>query len=270
MPERPDGVRGIQYVEYRDESSEAVAGAIIEEKLVRIHVNGKELATFMCTPRNLDELALGFIRAEGFIAGLDDVRVLTVCPNKSCVDIWLHDLSFRAPSRRIITSGCGGGITFDDMSGQHEPLNTNVRVSPYQITGLMQRLHDRAELYQAARGVHTSILADDENVLLVAEDVGRHNTIDRIWGKAMKQGIETTGKILLASGRISSEMLNKAARMQVPIVVSRTSPTSLSVDLASAWNITIIGYTRRDRFRVYTVPERIVAQQPALSARQPV
>lgn len=268
MPEQPDGVRRIQYVEYRNNSSEAVTGAVIEEKLVRIHVNGKELATFMCTPRAVDELALGFIRAEGFIAGLDDVRVLQVCPNKSCVDIWLHDLSFRAPSRRIITSGCGGGVTFDDMSGQHEPLSTDLRVTPAQITGLMQRLHEHAELYQAARGVHTSILGNGEDVLLVAEDVGRHNTIDRLWGKAMKQGIDTRGRILLASGRISSEMLNKAARMQVPVVVSRTSPTSLSVDLADAWNITVVGYTRRDRFRVYTVPERIVEEQRAPAAHQ--
>lgn len=251
------GVRSVRYVEYRDDEGEPVDGAVIEEGLVRIHVNGSELATFMCTPRDLDELALGFLRAEGFIERPDDVRVLTVCPNRSCVDVWLHDLAFEAPSRRIVTSGCGGGITFDDMSGRYEPLNTDLWVTPGQITTLMQRLHEQAELYQAARGVHTSILSNGNEVLLVAEDVGRHNTIDRLWGKAMKHGISTEGCILLASGRISSEMLNKAARMRVPIVVSRTSPTSLSVDLATAWNITVIGYTRRDRFRVYTVPERV-------------
>lgn len=254
------GVRPIRYVEYRDGVREPVAGAIIEEGLVRIHVNGAELATFMCTPRDLDELALGFLAAEGFIQSLDDVRVLDVCPNRSCVDVWLRDLSFQPPDRRIITSGCGGGITFDDMSGQHEPLNADFRLRPDQITDLMQKLHQNAELYQAARGVHTSMLSDGQDVLLVAEDVGRHNTIDRLWGKALKQGVSTENCVLLATGRISSEMLNKAARMRVPVVASRTSPTSLSVNLANAWNITVIGYVRRDRFRVYTVPERIVSE----------
>jgi FdhD protein len=92
---------------------------------------------------------------------------------------------------------------------------------------------------------------------LVAEDVGRHNTIDRLWGKAMKQNIPTKGKILLATGRISSEMLAKAAKMEVPIVASRTSATSLSISLAQAWNITVVGYVRRNSLRLYTAPQRV-------------
>jgi FdhD protein len=91
----------------------------------------------------------------------------------------------------------------------------------------------------------------------MTQDVGRHNTIDRLWGQALKQGLPTKGNILLTSGRISSEMLNKTAKMGVPVAVSRTSPTSLSVELARAWNITLIGYARGKSFRVYSVPERV-------------
>jgi FdhD protein len=100
-------------------------------------------------------------------------------------------------------------------------------------------------------------------LLLVAQDVGRHNTIDRLWGKALKQNIPTEGNILLTSGRISSEMLNKAAKMGVPITISRTSPTSLSVELAQAWNITLVGYARGNSFRVYAVPERVINSHSA-------
>jgi FdhD protein len=92
---------------------------------------------------------------------------------------------------------------------------------------------------------------------LVAQDVGRHNTIDRLWGQALQQNIPTEGRILLASGRISSEMLNKAAKMGVPVVISRTSPTSLSIELGRAWNITLVGYARGNTFRVYTAPQRV-------------
>jgi FdhD protein len=100
---------------------------------------------------------------------------------------------------------------------------------------------------------------------LVAQDVGRHNTIDRLWGQALQQGLQTEGRILLASGRISSEMLNKAAKMGTPIIISRTSPTGLSVELGQAWNITVIGYARGNTFRIYSAPERVVSGEPPAS-----
>jgi FdhD protein len=107
--------------------------------------------------------------------------------------------------------------------------------------------------------VHTSALSDGERLLLVAEDVGRHNTIDKLRGLALMQGVDTHDCILLSSGRISSEMLNKAAKMDVPVVASRTSPTSLSVALAQAWGIALIGYVRQNRLTVYAGAERVEA-----------
>jgi FdhD protein len=256
-----DGIHPLDYALYENGDWQPVEGAITEEALVRIHVNGQELATFMCTPREQDELALGFLRAEGIIRSLDDVRALHICPSGACVDVWLRKAEFEipSPSRRIITSGCGGGITFDDLSSQHAPLNTQVTISPEKIFTRMRDLYKAANLYGVTQGIHTSALSDGERLLLVAEDVGRHNTVDRLWGKAMKQNIATEGLILLATGRISSEMLGKAAKMGVPILASRTSATSLSVALGLAWNITVIGYVRssRNSLRVYTAPERL-------------
>jgi len=91
----------------------------------------------------------------------------------------------------------------------------------------------------------------------MVEDVGRHNTIDKLTGCCLKHGIETHGKVLLVTGRTSSEMLRKAAVMGCPITASRTSPTSLSVEMAQAWNITLVGYVRSGELRVYSHPERI-------------
>ncbi len=115
-----------------------------------------------------------------------------------------------------------------------------------------------AELYQQARGVHTAVLATHEQILLQVEDVGRHNCLDKLIGAVLQQSVLTKGRILLSSGRISSEMINKARRMGIPIICSRTSPTSLSVALAEAWNITIVAYLRQNKMRIYTHPERIL------------
>ena len=122
---------------------------------------------------------------------------------------------------------------------------------------LMGDVQDAAVLYRTARGIHTSGLSDGAQVLMVAQDVGRHNTIDRLWGQCLRRGQPTEDLILLSTGRISSEMLNKAAKMRIPFVASRTSPTALSIELARAWNITLVGYLRTGSLRVYTAAERL-------------
>jgi len=253
-----DGIYPLNYRLYENHGWQDVEGAITEEILLCIHVNGKELATFMCTPHDPDELALGFLRSEGIIHSLDEVRLLTVSASGSCVDIWLDRSEFELPKRRIITSGCGGGVTFNDLTSRQAPLNTAVRITPQQVFERMRDLYRAGSLYRVTQGIHTSALSDGERLILTAEDVGRHNTIDRLWGKALKNGIPTKGLILLATGRISSEMLAKAAKMEVPIIASRTSATSLSLQLAQAWNITVIGYVRQNSLRVYTASQRCI------------
>jgi FdhD protein len=148
-------------------------------------------------------------------------------------------------------------VTFDDLSHKHDPLVSTLAVRPQQLAGLMRQLHQGAELFQRARGIHTAVLADGEQILIQVEDIGRHNCLDKLAGAALVKGLETNGRILLSSGRISSEMINKARRLGTPIVCSRTSPTSLSVALAESWNMTIVAYIRQDRMRVYTHPERL-------------
>ena len=255
-----DGVVKLAYHEYRD-GWEAVEEEIIEEGYVTIFVNGVELVTVMCSPREQDWLALGFLRNEGLIASRDDVRAVHVCPSGACVDVWLRRSDFARPDRLILTSGCGGGMTFDDLSLSREktvePLDSSLAIAPERLFELMNAMQQRGSLYARARGVHTSALSDGERLIVTAEDVGRHNTIDKLRGACLVEGIEPRGLILLSTGRISSEMINKAARMGCPIVASRTSPTSMSVRLAREWNITLAGYVRRGAMNVYTHPERL-------------
>jgi FdhD protein len=252
------GTQPAHFVNYVGDERTSVHGGVIEEAQVCLFVNGQELATFMCSPIAIQDLALGFLCAEGFIETLADVRYFRLADNGSCADVWLNK-DFEPPTKKIITAGCGGGATFDDLSQTREPLRSAIQLTPQQVAALMKQMHKNAALYNNVRGVHTSALCSTNELLLLAQDIGRHNTIDRLWGMALQRNLDTRDKIIVASGRISSEMLNKAAKMGVPIVISRTSPTSLSVRLAQAWHITVIGYCRGSQFRVYSATDRINA-----------
>ncbi len=260
-----EGCRELSFRRMEKGAWRDVDGAVIREGLVRLHVNGQELVSLMCTPRELDWLALGFLRSEGIIESRQDVRLLKVCPSEACVDVWLRRPDFVRPRQVTVTSGCGGGVTFADLSAgapRLAPAENGPQVPAGRICELIVALSQAGHLYRAVRGVHTAALArpeGDEGLFAVAEDVGRHNTLDKLWGRCLAQDIPTAGAILLSTGRISSEMLFKAARMGTPIVASRTSPTDLSVALAEAWNLTLIGYARHDSLNVYTGRERLVA-----------
>lgn len=250
-----DGVLPVRWYEYRGSWGEGNS-EVIEEALVTIYVNGVELATIMCTPRQQVELALGFLKNERLIESLDEVEATFVSRNGCCADIWLTH-TVEKTQRVVITSGCGGGVTFDDPSVDIKPLQDAMRTTPEALFDLFRRLNFPGGLYARARGVHASGLTDGVNLLALAEDVGRHNTIDKLAGECLLKGIDAGGKILLTTGRISSEMLRKAALMGCPIIASRNSPTSMSVTMAQRWNITLAGYVRQGSMRVYTHPERL-------------
>lgn len=272
-----------RYVQFTDDGrAETVAGAVINETRWRLYVNRRHLVSFMCTPLDLHFLALGFLQSEDLIRDLTEVVSLKVYEDEHRVYWFMPELGMNGPltmqvceesvgaidarlshalpddlGPQVLTSGCGGGVTFQDLERSGEPLVSDLTVRPAQLMDLVRQLNERAHLYREVRGVHTSALADPDEVIVVMEDVGRHNTLDKIRGAALLRGIATRDRILVTTGRISSEMITKAVRMGAPVVVSRTSPTALSVRLAHAWGITLVGYARGRRLSVYTHPQRI-------------
>ncbi|HEY0736568.1 MAG TPA: formate dehydrogenase accessory sulfurtransferase FdhD [Herpetosiphonaceae bacterium] len=273
----------LHYIEWDGTRATPVTRPVIAETPWVLYLNGREVLTFMCTPTRLHCLALGFLQSEGLIDSLDDVWQIKVFLDENRVYLFFPEAGLdeelhmptcaeaggsiavqlkrpapTLPERRVLTSGCGGGVTFDDVRGDRLPLHSELRVEATQIVGLMRELNYQARLYRQSRGVHTSALSDGERLLVLAEDVGRHNTLDKIRGEVLLQGLPTKDRILLTSGRISSEMITKARKMEVPIVASRTSPTATSVRLAEAWNMTLIGYVRAPQLRVYTGAQRVL------------
>lgn len=252
------GAAPARWAEYQGSWS-SVQAEVIQEVLLSLYVNGGEIASIMCSPRDQDYLALGFLKNEGLLDELKEVQALTISRSGCCVDIWLNH-SVPAPRRVVITSGCGGGVTFDDPAVGVEPLIDTTTIAPEQLFKRFNELHLPDSLHARARGVHAAGLSDGERILAMAEDVGRHNTMDKLRGMCLAQGIATRGRILLATGRISSEMLRKGALMGCPIIASRNSPTSMSVAMAEAWNITLVGYVRQGSLRAYAHPERLGAE----------
>ena len=249
----------LKYYQFTPGGCEIVEGSAIFEVPVSLTVNGEVWLTFMCTPTDLEALAVGFLYNENVIQSPEEIVTLRVCPSGDNVDVWLAHLADK-PKQWRRTSGCTGGITGIDVAEKCEskPVVYNGAIyHPEKIGGLVELLSDSQDLYRQSGGVHTSALSDGHGLRVVAEDIGRHNTLDKIAGKCLLNGLDLPQRILLTTGRISSEMLQKAARIGAAIVISRTAPSALAIEMAESWNITLIGYARRDRFRVYTHPERI-------------
>jgi FdhD protein len=219
-----------------------------------IYVNRQELVTIQCTPNKLNCLALGFLYTQGIISSLGDVATMRVCDDESEVHVTLNDPEFELPTRRTLTSGCGGGVAFRTRG---EKVESNLTLTPKEVLSLMKQFLKRTELYPLCGGVHASALSDTRDLLVVSEDIGRHNTLDKIQGECLLRGLSAKNGLLLGTGRISSEMLLKAASMQVPILVSLTSPTGRAILLARDLGIAIVGYARGRRLSVYSHPERL-------------
>ncbi|MFQ5895422.1 MAG: formate dehydrogenase accessory sulfurtransferase FdhD [Nitrospinota bacterium] len=239
---------------------------VVQELPLRVVVNDEELATMLSTPVKLEYLVIGFLYFERVIASLRDIRSLEVDSEDATAYVELN-IPFRGPSKRVLTSGCTGGITFHLDLSLYPPVNTQATIRPESLFPLMQQLYERTELYRTSRGIHAAALADpEEGVLFCAEDVGRHNALDKILGEALCRGVDTAGKVLLSTGRISSEMLRKGARMGVPFIVSRTSPTDLAIELAKRLGITLVGYLRHNSFNLYSHPLRMDYERPRQTA----
>jgi FdhD protein len=252
MPE--GGAPDVAYSHYSSQAWDRATTCVPKEMEFTIFLDGRELVTMLCTPTRLTHLVLGFLFSEGVIDSMKDVATMRVCEDDLLADVRLSKPGYEPPERRTIASGCGGGVSF---AIERNRVNSDLVVTPGHVSSLMRQLNEQADLYRACGGVHTAALADAGGLKVIAEDIGRHNTIDKIAGQCLMTGISVKDGLLLTTGRLSSEILSKATRMETPIVVSRSSPTDRAISLARDLGITLVGYARGDRLSVYTHEERV-------------
>ena len=248
----------VKILRIKENSAEELDDFVAVEKRVRISVNGRHLISLYCSPFMVREFVAGYIHNEGLIAG-------GWCADRISIE-YGDEINADVPAdgtvaegEKTITSGCAGGISFARPL-PHEKLSDDTVFNLDHIKELYREFQKMSEGYKSTGGVHSAALADDRHILVFTEDIGRHNAVDKVIGYALLENIPLRGKIMLASGRLSSEIVSKCARCGVPVVVSRAAPTSLAVEIADAAGITLVGFVRGERMNIYTGSQRIRLQ----------
>jgi len=251
-------------VTYRNGKLESGETEVVREFPLKLTVNNREIATLICSPHDLKFLVAGFLRLQGFVRTVEDFLMLSVCNDFGIANVGIRgDVPDKL--RPVLTSGCGAGISFtlnkpaQDPSNQRGPSPRTYR--PSEIFGTMEQLARLADNYKSHGGIHSAAVGDGASILLYAEDLGRHNTLDRIAGEALLKGIDLSGTMLVTSGRVSTELAAKAAMLGISMIASRTSPTDMAVKMCEEAGIILIGYVRGGRFTIYTCPERIACEE---------
>jgi FdhD protein len=235
---------------------------VVKELHLTIVLNDRELVTLLCSPEKLDCLAIGFLFSEALINSKDDikeidlnaegnlVRVTTKMPQKFPEDIL---------SKRLIgSSGGKGGSPYAGIDPRSK-IDTPIHLSPSGVLDLVEQFVHRSGLFESTGGVHSAALCNTTSILVFSEDIGRHNAIDKVFGECLLKDIPMNDRLLVTSGRVSSEILSKAAKRKIPLLISKSAPTNLGVKLADELGITLIGFVRENRMNVYTHSWRVVS-----------
>ena len=242
----------------------SIEDEVVEESPLSIYLNDKKLVTLMSTPSDQKFLALGFLFSEGLIREKSDVKKILQRSRKNQVKV-ITKKTRKVPEgfseKSILTSGCGKGKSFQSVADL-DPLgdiliNLQFNITPAQIENLVKEFEKRSSVFKSTGGTHSAALASRDKILLFKEDIGRHNAVDKVLGEALFKRISIEEKLLILSGRISSDILLKSARGKTNLIISRSAPTSLAIELALKLGITLVGFARGKRMNIYTYPARV-------------
>lgn len=234
---------------------------LIKESPLTLFINGYQFLTLMILKERLEELITGFLAAEGIIKEAADILEIKFKQQKTVAMVEINvDFSPNNYKKRTLTSGCGGGTSFLNLKecAEAKKIESRQKLKAELFTELVKGLQDNSNYFQKTGGTHTAALAAKKGILFQVEDIGRHNALDKIIGRAKLENINLDNKIILTSGRISSEMAVKVLRQGIPFLVSRSAPTDAAVNMARERNLTLIAFCRGRRFNIYSGSERII------------
>ncbi|WP_126426333.1 formate dehydrogenase accessory sulfurtransferase FdhD [Brevibacillus marinus] len=261
-------------VKFQDGSWTSADDEIAVEYPLTIFVNDEEFATVVCTPSDLDELVIGFLASEGVIGSHRDLKQLLIDTGKGFAYADLQyelKLEQRLFSQRRITSCCGKSrqsFYFFSDARTAKPVTCTVTVTIEDCQRLMRDLQQGSLIHQQTGGVHNAALYGQQGIVVRYSDIGRHNALDKIFGYCLRNELDMSDKILVFSGRISSEVLLKAAKIGAGILISKSAPTDLALNLAEELGITAVGFVRNGRANVYTGAHRVVMHADRREAPQ--
>jgi len=247
----------------RDGVTEKLLDSVIREDIFRLKVNGKTFVSLACLPESLEELAAGFLRSEGVIESRADIDAVDVDAGDRSVNVRgriSEAMLEKSLSRRFLTSGCGivpAGRDRESLLDGCLKVRSDYTVAAADVMSLMHEVNAGCQLFNRTGAAHTAALALDGAIAAAYEDISRHNAVDKVIGRALLQGWDTSRGIIFSSGRLSLEIVIKCAAGRIPLVVSRTAPMQMGVEVADELLITLIGFTRGRRMNIYTHPWRI-------------
>ena len=246
--------------------SSSIEDEVAKESPLTIILNNRELVTLLCSPANSRYLAVGFLFSEGLLKSKEEIKSIMVDERRGVVRVEAErseELARDVLPKQITTSGFAKGASFDSAAAAQalRKVASTTEISAPEVSALLNKFQHRSQVYRATRGVHSAALCDKRDILTFNEDIGRHNAIDKIFGQCTLNDVATDDHIIITSGRVSSDILLKAARRNVPIIVSKSVPTSLGVRLADELGVTLVGFVRGKRMNVYTHTERITTNE---------
>jgi len=233
---------------------------VVAEYALTINLDKKELVTLLCSPEKLEYLAIGFLCSEGIIKGKMDLKEIVLDENQGLIEIATSEHAKTAKdreSRRLIGSSGGRGISLPSVD--HHKVESTLTITPIEIFNLIEEFVHRSEVFEATGGVHSAALCDTQHIHVFSEDIGRHNAIDKVFGECLLKAQPTDDHIVITSGRVSSEIVNKVVKRNIPILISKSAPTNRGIEQAADLGITLIGFVREGRMNLYTHARRVVS-----------
>lgn len=232
---------------------ETLCRPIVVEHACQMIVNDEKWLSFICSPDNLEALGVGFLWNEAIITDLTQIDNIALSDDKETLSIHLNS-AVEKPTHFHRTST---GIAVDLQHSGNSSMQA-YELESSDLIKLYRDFNNLQELHGSVGGFHSAALSDGQNINILVEDLGRHNCIDKLSGLYLQSGKKFNAHLLLISGRISSEMVAKSMSLGVQILVSRTSPTSLAIQIAQKTGITLVGYLRGHQYYIYTHPERVI------------
>ncbi|GAA0711017.1 formate dehydrogenase accessory sulfurtransferase FdhD [Paraclostridium ghonii] len=241
---------------YHDEEIDEVEDLVVCEYPFTIFLNEQEFITLLCSPKSLENLSIGFLYSEGIIKSVSDIDSINIDEKMGYAYIKLSNLSKFAKQlygKRVITTGCGKGSIFYNAldSLKCKNFKKNLDINYKKLLDIMKVFNKKSELFLETGGVHSVGLIDNDNILYFEEDIGRHNALDKIIGSCLVDNVNIEDKSIITSGRITSEIVLKCAKLGIGCIISRSAPTNLAIDTGKKLNMEIIGFARGNKLNVY-------------------
>ncbi len=261
-------VKKREILKFTNGEMEETEDKIVTEFPVTVKINGQEFVTMVCTPEHIEDMVIGYLASEGIVRKYEEIQDIWIQEKEGYIHVKIDKLNpyyQNFQNKRYITSCCGmsrqGFVFVNDALTAKKMNEIRVTISPEDCFRLMDDMQNSATAFRDTGGVHNAALCDVNGIVLSRMDIGRHNALDKIYGYCLKNSISIEDKIIVFSGRISSEILLKVAKIGCEIVLSKSAPTELALELAEELGITTVGFIRSQSLNIYTCPKRICSDR---------